>query len=181
MKIKTTKSEHYPVTVTLSDGRKLKIPRQAAFADEYIRKHGCSLVAEYIALEYIGVRRTLNQLKKWHFKNTPGYVHPKVTVWAVSAYLSNMWDVIAVTVYYRIVTAKRIRRAIEAGHLVIMEQGPPGTKVIHTVALIPDKGRCYCASHGKVVEVDINKIAKTATSNEKYRGMIIVKCRKAIS
>lgn len=179
MKIKKTKSEHYPVTAILSDGRKLKIPRQSAFSDEYIRKHGCSLVAEYIALEYIGVRRTLAQLKRWHFKHTKDYVEPKTTVWAVWVYLYNRLDVLASSVYYRIVTPVRIRRAIEAGHLVIMEQGPPGTKVIHTVALIPDKGRCYCASHGKVVEVDINKIAKTATNREKYRGMIIVKPRKA--
>lgn len=178
MKTKKTNSKHYPVVAILSDGRKLKIPRQAAFSDEYIRRHGCSLVAEYIALEFIGAHRTLNQLKKWHFKNTPGYVHPKTTVWAVSVYLVNMWDVLANSVYYRVVTPLRIRRAIEAGHLVIMEQGPPGTKVIHTVALIPDKGHCYCASHGKVVEVDINKIAKTATNREKYRGMIIVKQRR---
>lgn len=178
MRIKKTNSAHYPVTAVLSDGRKLKIPRQAAFADEYIRKHGCSLVAEFIALEYIGARRTLHQLKRWNFKNTPNYVHPKTTVWAVWAYLSNMWDVLASSVYYRIVTPLRIRRAMEAGNMVIMEQGPPGTKVIHTIALIPDKGRCYCASHGKVVEVDVDKIAKTATNREKYRGMIIVKPRR---
>lgn len=178
MKISKTKSKHYPTRVTLSDGRVLNIPKQSAYKDDYLREHGCSIMAEKIALAFCGIIHTPGWLKKWHFRHTPARVKPKTTISAVDAGLDSIGKGRLRARYFRVVSEARIREAMRRGELVIMEQGPPGTKTIHTIALIPDKGRCYCASHGRCAEVNVKKIAKTATTSEKYRGMIVVRAVK---
>lgn len=175
MEIIKSKSKHYPQIAFLSDGTLLAIPKQSAYKDDYIRRHGCSIMAERIALQFAGIRKTPAWLKKWHAKHTPARVKPKTTVSAVADGLEQIGKGRLVAKYYRVASEARIRVAMEKGLVVILEQGPPGTKTIHTVCLIPDEGQCWCASHGKCVKVDIGKIAKTATTSEKYRGMITVK------
>lgn len=154
-------------------GKKLRLPRQKAFKSEYIQKHGCSLVAECIALQWWGIFKPMTSLQRWHKKHTPERYHPKVTVEAVAEGLREIAgkgeDEV---VFYERVTKERIRRSIRRGHLVVMEKGNP----IHTVVLIPDNNlECYMASHGTIRKVSIEETTKTATKNPKYRGMIICK------
>ena len=184
MKIEKRKSTKYPLEVTLSGGEKLIIPKQSKFSDDWLRHHGCSLMAEYIALQWIGIKRiTVNHkscgiypinLLKWHEKHTADEVKTKVTVKGVTEGINEIAKGKGHAKYYKIVTAKRISNAIEAGDLVIMEQKKP----IHTIILLPDHDGTFMASHGKVEKVSIKKIAKTATSNRKYRGMVVVRKEK---
>lgn len=181
MKIIKRRNEKYPLKVKLSDGKKLIIPKQSKFTNEFLKKHGCSLMAEYIALQFIGIKKIrvgkkslgiypINLLK-WHKENTPGEIYAKVTVKGVSEGINKIGKGKGTAKYYKTVTAERIEKAIDAGNLVIMEQKDP----IHTIVLLPDKEGCFMASHGKVTKVSIAKITKTATTNERYRGMIVVK------
>ena len=54
MRITKNKDKKYPLTATLSNGTKLKVPKQSKFDNSFLRCHGCSLMAEYLALQYIG-------------------------------------------------------------------------------------------------------------------------------
>ena len=180
MKIEKRKSTKYPLEVTLSGGEKLIIPKQSKFSDDWLRHHGCSLMAEYIALQWLGIKHiTVNHksvgiypinLLKWHKEHTKDEVKTKVTVKGVAEGINELAKGKGSAKYYKRVTAKRISEAIKAGDVVIMEQKKP----IHTIILLPDHDGTFMASHGNVHKVSIKKIAKTATTNWKYRGMIVV-------
>ena len=174
------KSKNYPLEVILSTGEHIIIPRQSQFKNEWLREHGCSLMAEYIALQFLGVKKiTVNgkhvgiypiNLLKWHKKNTPLDIHKKVTVRGVQRGIESLAGDKGKAEYYAKPTAERIEKALSEGDVVIMEQKNP----IHTIVLLPDKDGTFIANHGKVEKADINKIAKTATTSNTYRGMIVV-------
>ena len=171
MKIVKRSSKKYPLKVELDNGKKLIIPKQSAFSNDWLRHHGCSLVAEYIALQWLGIPKQWPiHLLKWHKKHTPNEIYAKVTLRGVEKGIDAISGKDAAK-YYKKVTAGRIQKAMDKGHLVIMEQKNP----IHSIVLLPDKGDCYMASHGRVKRISVKEIAKTATSNSRYRGMIVVK------
>lgn len=179
MKKKKRDSKKYPLEVTLSTGERLIIPRQSQFSNEWLRKHGCSLMAEYIALQFLGKRKIQVRgrrrgiypinLLRWHEEHTPEEIYAKVTLRGVADGINKLAGSGSAH-YYKRVTAKRIERAIRAGHPVILEQKNP----IHSVILLPDEDGTFMASHGRVDRINICKISKTATTNKRYRGMISI-------
>lgn len=171
MKLTKKKSKKYPLKITLSDGTKITVPKQANFSNEWLRNHGCSLMAEYIALQWIGIHKWPINLLKWHKKHTPEDVKSKVTVKGVDKGIDVLGKGKGTSTYYATPTAARISAAMKAGKLVIMEQGGP----IHSIVLLPDNGKTYMISYGKVTQVDVAEIARTATTNKTYRGMDVVK------
>lgn len=171
MKQIKTNNKKYPLIVKLSNGKKIKIPKQSNFSNTWLRDHGCSLMAEYIALQWLGIHKWPINLLKWHKKHTPKEVKAKVTVKGVDKGIDVLGKKKGISNYYTTPTEEKINAAMKAGNLVIMEQGNP----IHTIALIPDSGKAYMASYGKVTKVTVDRIAKTATKDKTYRGMVIVK------
>lgn len=181
MEIIRRKSEKYPIKAVLSDGKQLIIPKQSKFDNEWLRHHGCSIMAEYIALQWLGVekfkdgRKTLRiwpiNLLKWHMKHTEDQVKAKVTVRGVAQAIRRLAKGKGTASYYTTVTASKIGKAIKEGYPVIMEQDDP----IHTIILLPDDEETFKASYGMVTEVSIDSIAKTATTNRAYRGMVVVR------
>lgn len=171
MKILKTKNKKYPLKITLSNGTKIKIPKQSEFSNIWLRHHGCSLMAEYVALQFLGIHKWPIRLLAWHRKHTPEDVRAKVTVNGVSKGINQLAKGKGSATYYKTPTADRINSALKAGHVVIMEQKNP----IHSITLIRDGGVNYIINYGKVMKVSVSEIAKTATTNETYRGMVVVK------
>lgn len=169
MKKIKTKSKKYPLKIVLSDGRKITIPKQSEFKNDFLRHHGCSLMAEFVALQYVGTWKYPIDLLHWHRKHDKKNIKAKVTVKGVSKGIARIGKVD--TTYHSKVTAERIRKAAKGGHCVVMEQKNP----IHTITLIPDKGKLWKVSYGKVTQTTAASIAKTATTNKTYRGMVVVK------
>lgn len=174
MKQKKTGNEKYPLKVTLSSGETMIIPRQSKFDNEWLRKHGCSIMAEYIAMQWLGVKKVGKKkiypirLLKWHKKHTPELIGAKVLIKAIPEAVDKLSK--GKAKYYKTVTKKRMTEALDKGHLVIFEQKDP----IHTVILIPDEEGIYIASHGKVKETTVKKMMKTVLKSTKYRGMVEV-------
>lgn len=171
MRIIKTNNKKYPLKIVLSSGRKITIPKQSEFDNQWLKHHGCSLMAEYVALQFLGVYKWPIHLLKWHKSHTPGDVRAKVTVKGVSKGINALAKGNGTAAYYTTPTAQRIRQALDKGYLVIMEQKNP----IHSVTLIRDGKTDYIINYGSVKKVNVNSIAKTATGNETYRGMIIVR------
>lgn len=178
MKITKRKSPKYPIEITLTDGTKMIIPRQSQFDNEWLRKHGCSLMAEYIALQWLGVKSVpVNgkrkglypiNLLRWHKKHTPDDIAAKVMLTGVEKGIDKLSD--GNGKYYKGTMLERMREALDKGHLVIYERKDP----IHTVILIPDDGKVWVANHGTVKETTTAKEAKKALKKTKYRGMVVV-------
>lgn len=174
----------YPLTVTLSSGAEITIPKQSAFDDAWLRKHGCSLIAEYMAMQFLGVEKIALpggkkvkpwplHLLTWHKKYTPKEIYAKVTLRGVAEGLSILGGKKGSVIYSKYVTASRIRAALASGAIVIMERKDP----IHTITLVRDKEYVYRLNAGKAVKTTPEKAAKTATTSNRYRGMIIVRLK----
>lgn len=178
MKITKRKSAKYPIEITLTDGTKIIIPRQSQFGNDWLRKHGCSLMAEYIALQWLGVKTIPVNGKKrkpypinllrWHKKHTPDDIAAKVMLTGVAKGIDRLSD--GDGKYSKGTTLERMRTALDKGHIVIYERKDP----IHTVTLIPDDGKVWLANHGTVKETTTAKEIKKALKKTKYRGMIEV-------
>ena len=168
MKITKTKNKKYPLNVTLSNGTVLKVPKQANFSNSFLRCHGCSIMAEYLALQYIHKHIWPITLLRWHRKSDREDVKAKVTVKGVEKGINHYKP--GAAYYDPTPTATEIRRGLSSGHAVILEQKNP----IHSIFLVRDKGIDYMISYGKVTRIDVGKIAKTATSNKTYKGMVTI-------
>ena len=185
--MKKTKNEDpkYPMTVTLSSGEEITIPKQSEFDDAWLRKHGCSLIAEYMALQFLGVEKiTLPGGKKvrpwplhlltWHKKHTPDEIFSKVTLRGVAKGISTLGGKKGSVIYSKYVTVSRIRAALASGAVVIMERKEP----IHSITLVKDGEVIYRLNAGKAVRTTPEAAAGTATTSARYRGMIIVRKTK---
>ena len=169
MHIEKTKDKKYPLKLTLSNGRILKVPRQSKFDNAFLRCHGCSLMAEYLALQYLGKHVWPIDLLKWHRSNDPEDVKAKVTLKGVTKGINHYKPGHAE--YITTPTESRLNDAMKSGSAVILEQKNP----IHSIFLFRDNGQNYMVSYGKVTKVSLAKITKTATTNSTYRGMICVR------
>ena len=170
MKQTKTKNKKYPLKIKLQTGEKMTIPKQSEFDNDFLRYHGCSLMAEYIALQFFKIHKWPINLYKWHKKNTPKSIKGKVTVYGIYHGISHFIKGKGTAIYHSHPTAEKIQKAMDAGSLVILEQKNP----IHTVILIPDGEEMYVASYGKVKKTNAKTQANKATKNETYRGMIVI-------
>ena len=170
MKKIKTKDKKYPLKIKLDNGTKITVPKQSRFSNAFLRKHGCSIMAEYVALQYCGVHRWPIDILKWHKKHDKSDVKAKVTVRGVAKGIDALGKGKADATYYREVSASRMKEALNKGQAVIMEQKNP----IHSICIIPDGGVPYLFNYGNVSKADIGKLAKTATTNKTYRGMVVV-------
>lgn len=66
MRIVATKNrkrkKKYPWRIVLDNGRQIPVPSQYNFKSSFIRTHGCSLVAFYMALRYKGIKKNMQQV-----------------------------------------------------------------------------------------------------------------------
>lgn len=168
MKITKTTERKYPLKVTMDNGTVLKVPNQARFDNAFLRSHGCSLMAEYLALQYIGIHVYPLHLLQWHKKHDSEDIKAKVTLKGVTKGIVSHGGVVE---YSAVVTEARIRSALRRGHTVIMEEKNP----IHSIFLFHEDGKNYIINYGKVKRADVKALASRATTNATYRGMVVTK------
>lgn len=168
MRITKTKNPKYPLTVTLKNGAVLKVPKQSKFDNNFLRSHGCSLMAEYLALQYCGKHEWPINILAWHRKKDSEDIKAKVTLRGVSKGINHYCP--GHSRYDSTPTYSEMDSALKSGSCVILEQKNP----IHSVFLIREGGVNYMFTYGKVKQINLAKIAKTATTNATYKGMVIV-------
>ena len=170
MKITKTKSDKYPRRVTFNNGRKSHVPNQKKFKNDFIRHHGCSMAAFYIALSFCGKKEKMNPLLKWSRSHLKKYMKSKLTIKGVARGLNKKAGR-KVATYHKTASLKAINRALDAGHLVLLETGDP----IHTNVIYRASGKTYHLDHGNVKKISAAKMVKKATKSSTYRGWVDVK------
>ena len=75
-------------------------------------------------------------------------------------------------VYHKSMSNDRIEAHLKKGHMILFEEGSP----IHTVVLLQDNnGKVWRFSDGHKNVTTVEKENKKKCTNEKYRGIVVVK------
>ena len=171
MKITKTKKKKFPYKVTFNNGRESWVPSQHRFKNEYVKDHGCSLVAFYIALRYLGRKKRMGTLLRYSRKHLSKYISAKLTIKGVAAGINRIMGEDC-AVYYPKPNLKLIKQCLDNDRLILLETTDP----VHTNVLIRGSGdKYYNISDGKVSEVDVGHIVSRATTSNVYRGCVIVR------
>lgn len=174
MRIVATKNrkrkKKYPWRIILDNGRQIPVPSQHDFKSDFIQHHGCSLVAFYMALRYKGIKKNMQQCLAYVKKKLKcGAKYPLTEVTKGI----NMLCSGKPAVYHKSISDKQLKAHLDKGCMILFEEGNP----IHTVVLLRDSktGKIYRFSDGKKSITTVAKENKKKCTNEKYRGIVIVK------
>ena len=164
------RKKKYPWRIILDNGRQIPVPSQHDFKSDFIQHHGCSLVAFYMALRYKGIKKNMQQCLAYcrkHLKCGAKYPLTEI-VKGINQICSEK-----PAVYKTSLSDERLQKLLEKGYMILFEEGSP----IHTVVLLRDKknGKIWRFSDGKRNVVTVKKENKKRCTNEKYKGVIIVK------
>lgn len=168
-KNKKTKKK-FPLRVILDNGRSIPIPSQHDFKSSFIQNHGCSLVGFYMALRYRGVKKNMQQVLNYARKKLKcGAKYPLTEI------VKGINQICPgkPAVYHKSLTTEQLKAKLKKGYMILFEEGNP----IHTVALLRDSksGKIYRFSDGKKSVVTVKKENARRCTNEKYKGVIVVK------
>lgn len=174
MRIVATKNrkrkKKFPWRIVLDNGRQIPVPSQYNFKNDFIRRHGCSLVGFYMALRFRGIKKNMQQVLQYARKKLKrGAKYPLTEI----ARGINMICSGKPAVYHRIMSNDRLEAHLKKGHMILFEEGSP----IHTVVLLRDSksGKIWRFSDGKKNTVTVEAENRKRCTNEKYKGVVIVK------
>lgn len=169
MKLVKTNKPKYPYKVTFNNGRTSPIPSQHKFKTSFIAHHGCSLVAFYIALRFVGKKKTMTALLRWSKSHLSYFMASKLRINGVCAGINTFAPSHAI--YYEKPIYDIVLTALKADKLVLLETKDP----IHTNVLFKGSGNnFYNASDGRVKKINVKNMVNRATDNRTYRGCVIV-------
>ena len=174
MRVKANKNKKskkkFPWRIVLDNGRQIPVPSQYNFGSVFIRTHGCSLVGFYMALRYKGIKKNMQQcLAYCRRKLKCGAKYPLTEI----AKGINQICPGKPAIYYKSLTNAQLETKLRKGYMVLFEESNP----IHTVVLLKDNktGKVWRFSDGKKNVTTVEKENKKKCTNEKYRGIVVVK------
>lgn len=164
------RKKKFPWRIVLDNGRQIPVPSQYNFKSSFIRTHGCSLVAFYMALRYKGIKKNMQQvLRHARRKLKCGAKYPLTEI------VKGINQICPgkPASYHKSMSNDRIEAHLKKGHMILFEESNP----IHTVVLLRDNktGRVWRFSDGHKNVTTVEKENKKKCTNEKYRGIVIVK------
>ena len=160
----------FPFRIVIDNNRIIPVPSQYNFKSSFIRTHGCSLVAFYMALRYKGIKKNMQQVLRHARKKLKCDAKYPLTEIARGI---NMICPGKPATYHKSLTTEQLNAKLKKGYMVLFEEGNP----IHTVALLRDNksGKIYRFSDGKKSVVTVEKENVRRCTNKTYRGVVIVK------
>ncbi len=174
MRIVATKNrkrkKKYPWRIILDNRRQIPVPSQHDFKSDFIRKHGCSLVGFYMALRYKGIKKNMQQCLNFARKKLKcGAKYPLTEIFKG---INSICPGKPAT-YHKSLTTEQLKAKLKKGYMILFEEGNP----IHTVVLLRDSktGKIWRFSDGKKSVVTVEKENARRCTNEKYKGIIVVK------
>lgn len=160
----------FPWRIVLDNGRQIPVPSQYNFKSSFIRTHGCSLVAFYMALRYKGIKKNMQQVLRHARKKLKCDAKYPLTEIARGI---NMICPGKPATYHKSLTTEQLNAKLKKGYMVLFEEGNP----THTVVLLVDSktGKIWRFSDGKKSVVTVKKENVRRCTNKTYRGVVIVK------
>lgn len=174
MRIVATKNrkrkKKFPCRIILDNKRCVPMPSQHNFKSIFIQKHGCSLVAFYMALRFRGVKKNMRQVLQYARKKLK--CGAKYSLTEVCKGINSICPG-KPAIYYKSLTDAQLEAKLERGYMVLFEEGSP----IHTVVLLRDdkSGKVWRFSDGRKNVTTAKKENARKCTNKKYQGVVVVK------
>lgn len=170
MNKKKKSKKKFPFRIVLDNKRIIPVPSQHNFKTDFIKRHGCSLVAFYVALRYKGVKKNMQQCLAYCRKKLK--CGAKYPLTEIAKGINQICPGKPAT-YYKTLTNAQIESHLKKGHMILFEEGNP----IHTVVLLRDSktGKIWRFSDGAKNTTTASKENARKCTNEKYRGVIVIK------
>ena len=166
---KKTKKK-FPYRVYLDNGRIIPVPSQYNFSSNFIRSHGCSLVAMYMGLRFLGVKKSLSNCKKYLDRNYGLHGRKKYAL-SIIVKAMNKISSSSKAKFYKNLPSERIKKELKKGNMVLFEERDP----IHTVVLLYNGKDIKRFSDGKYKSVTVNQEVKKQCGDGHYGGCIVIK------
>lgn len=174
MKIVANKNKknkkRFPWRIILDNGRVIPVPSQYNFKSSFIRTHGCSLVGFYMALRFRGIKKNMQQCLDFAKRKLKcGAKYPLTEI------VKGINQICPgkPAVYHKSLTNAQLEAKLRKGYMVLFEEGNP----IHTIVLLRDSksGKIWRFSDGHKNTTTVEKENKKKCTNEKYKGIVVVK------
>lgn len=160
----------FPWRVILDNNRIIPVPSQHNFKSKFIRKHGCSLVAFYMALRFKGKKKNVHQCLQYARKKLK--CRAKYSLKEINKGI-NMICPNKPAIYIKSLSNNELEKQLQKGHMVLFEEGAP----IHTIVMLYDKNteKIWKFSDGCKSVTTVEKENEKRCMNENYKGIVIVK------
>lgn len=167
---KKKSKKKFPFRIVIDNNRIIPVPSQHNFKSSFIQHHGCSLVGFYMTLRFKGVKKNMQQVLQYsRRKLICGAKYPLSQI--VKGI--NMICPGKPATFYKSLTNAQLEAKLRKGYIVLFEEGNP----IHTVVLLRDSksGKIWRFSDGHKNTTTVAKENAKKCTNEKYRGIIVVR------
>ena len=172
-KIKKKRNKKYPYKIKHTNGARVPVPSQYDFNNsEFIRNHGCIIVAFYMAQRFIGKRKSVMQCLKYMQKNHIKGSRLNYNLKQVSMAINELKKKDCAT-YYDHITRPEMKQTLRDGKMVLFTEREP----IHTVVLLYDGCDVIRFSDGKYSKTSWTKEIEKRCNDDWYKGCVIVKRR----
>lgn len=160
----------FPYRIYLDNGQIIPVPSQYKFKSDYIRTHGCSLVGFYIALRFLGVKKSMAWCRNYLDKNQGLHGHAKFSLRQVAAAINKIVGGSRAT-FKKSPSADVIRKNLEKGNMVLFEERNP----IHTVVLLQIGAKIKRFSDGRYKNVTVAQEINKRCGDAYYGGCVIIR------
>ena len=160
----------FPYRIYLDNGRIIPLPSQHHFKSDYIRNHGCSLVGFYMALRFLGIKKSMTNCKKYLDSHYGLAGHSKYSLRQISKAINAIASGSPAT-FKKAASADNIQKALDDGKMVLFEERNP----IHTAVLLKKSDKYIRFSDGKYKRVTVDEEVRKRCGDAYYGGCIIVR------
>ena len=160
----------FPYRIYLDNGRVIPVPLQHHFKSVYIRNHGCSLVGFYMALRFLGVKKSMAWCKRYLDKYYELGGHAKYSLRQVTKAINKIVSGSQAT-FHKSPSKETIQRVLRRGDMVLFEEKNP----IHTVVLLYDGKKIRRFSDGHYNNIAVAQELAKRCSDSYYGGCVFVK------
>ena len=168
------RKKKYPYKIKFSDGRVIPLPSQYNFDNSsYIRSKGCIIAAFYMALRFVGIKKSMTQCLKVLQDNYSKGNHKNYNLENVCKAI-NQLAAGNPAKFYKKITKEKMKKALKAGHMILFTEKDP----IHTAVLMWNGKKFIRFSNGKYKTVTVAQEIRKRSGNPWYGGCVIVKNSK---
>ena len=160
----------FPWRIILNNGRSIPVPSQHDFKNDFIRNHGCSLVAFYMSLRFKGIKKNMQQCLQ--------YAHRRLKCGAKYSLKEIAKGINRIcpdkpAKYRETLSNDQLEKKLKKGYMILFEEGSP----IHTIVMLYDKkeDKIWKFSDGHKSVTTVEKENKKKCTSKNYKGIVIVK------